>query len=63
MPHSLKVLDMLENKPCICIKKLHENSAYFREGMEKLVLHLVPGEHPIIPVMLGDAKLATQHGG
>ncbi len=38
--------------------KLRENSAYFRSGLEKLGFDLVPGEHPIIPVMLGDAKLA-----
>lgn len=39
--------------------RLRENSRYFREGLEKLGFDLVPGEHPIIPVMLGDAKLAS----
>lgn len=54
---SIKVLDMLESSHDL-IKKLHANSLYFRNGMEKLGYKLVPGEHPIIPVMLGDAKLA-----
>lgn len=54
---SIKVLDMLESSHDL-IKKLHENSKYFRAGMEKLGFKLIPGEHPIIPVMLGDAKLA-----
>ncbi|VVC75805.1 2-amino-3-ketobutyrate coenzyme A ligase [Aquicella siphonis] len=55
---SVKVLEMLESNQHL-IKKVHENSAYFRSEMEKLGFHLVPGDHPIIPVMLGDAKLAS----
>ncbi|KTC89650.1 glycine C-acetyltransferase [Fluoribacter dumoffii] len=39
-------------------EKLKRNSRYFREGMSKLGFQLIPGEHPIIPVMLGDASLA-----
>lgn len=39
-------------------ERLHFNSRYFREGMTKLGFTLVPGEHPIIPVMLGDAVVA-----
>ena len=38
---------------------LHDNSRYFRARLEGLGFTLVPGEHPIIPVMLGDAALAT----
>jgi glycine C-acetyltransferase len=41
-------------------EKLHENSRYFREGLETSGFDLVPGEHPIIPVMLGDAVLAQK---
>jgi glycine C-acetyltransferase len=41
-------------------EKLRENSAYFREKMTALGFHLVPGEHPIVPVMLGEAKLAQE---
>ena len=40
--------------------KLKRNSQYFREGMTRLGFDLVPGDHPIIPVMLGDAALATR---
>lgn len=39
-------------------EKLKGNSRYFREGMTRLGFKLIPGEHPIIPVMLGDASLA-----
>ncbi|WP_182392909.1 MULTISPECIES: glycine C-acetyltransferase [unclassified Legionella] len=39
-------------------EKLKQNSRYFREGMTQLGFKLIPGEHPIIPVMLGDASLA-----
>jgi len=56
---SLKVLSLLEESDHLR-KKLHENSAYFRRGLTELGFSLIPGEHPIVPVMLGDAKLATQ---
>ena len=56
---SIKVLEMLEENQHL-IKKVHENSAYFRRAMQQLGFTMVPGEHPIIPVMLGDAKLATR---
>ncbi|CEG56017.1 glycine C-acetyltransferase [Legionella fallonii] len=39
-------------------EKLKSNSRYFREGMTRLGFNLIPGEHAIIPVMLGDAALA-----
>jgi glycine C-acetyltransferase len=55
---SLKVLDLLEGGDQLRVK-LRENAQYFRDGMEKLGFELVPGEHPIIPVMLGDAKVAS----
>jgi len=56
---SVKVLDMLEKRDDLRLK-LQQNSAYFRTEMRALGFDLVPGHHPIIPVMLGDAKLATQ---
>jgi glycine C-acetyltransferase len=55
---SVKVIDMLSTKQYL-IKELHENGVYFRNAMQELGFKLIPGEHPIIPVMLGDAKLAT----
>ena len=39
--------------------QLHANSSYFRDGLRAAGFELVPGEHPIIPVMLGDARLAA----
>ncbi|MGL4490476.1 MAG: aminotransferase class I/II-fold pyridoxal phosphate-dependent enzyme, partial [Rhizobiaceae bacterium] len=39
-------------------QKLFANATRFRTSMEKAGFNLLPGEHPIIPVMLGEAKLA-----
>ncbi len=55
---SVTVLDILESSHHL-IKKVHDNSTYFRRHMEQLGFKLVPGDHAIIPVMLGDAKLAS----
>ncbi len=38
--------------------QLFKNAAQWRSGLEALGFDILPGEHPIIPVMLGDAKLA-----
>ncbi|MDX2163848.1 MAG: glycine C-acetyltransferase [Gammaproteobacteria bacterium] len=57
---SIYVLELLNKQGDALRKKLTENSNYFRSQMTKLGFNLVPGEHPIIPVMLGDAKLATE---
>lgn len=54
---SILVLDMLAGNNQLA-EKLKANSLYFRKGMTDLGFDLVPGEHPIIPVMLGDAALA-----
>jgi len=56
---SLEVLDLLEESDELRAR-LWRNSARFREGMGKLGFELIPGHHPIIPVMLGDARLATE---
>ncbi len=40
--------------------RLFENAAYWREGLTSLGFELLPGEHPIVPVMLGDARLSQQ---
>ncbi|MCC5882152.1 MAG: glycine C-acetyltransferase [Halomonas sp.] len=40
--------------------RLKENTAFFREGLERLGFELLPGEHPIVPVMLHDAGLAAR---
>lgn len=54
---SITVIDLLERNVDL-IKKLKRNSLYFREGLSQLGFKLIPGEHAIIPVMLGDASLA-----
>ena len=56
---SIAVLDLLERDHALQ-QQLHENAAYFRQHMTDRGFDLKPGEHPIIPVMLGDAKLATR---
>lgn len=56
---SLKVLDLIE-KANDRRERLVNNSRFFREKMEKLGFNLIPGQHPIIPVMLGDAKIGQE---
>jgi glycine C-acetyltransferase len=41
-------------------QQLMDNTAFFRDGMERLGFRLLPGEHPIVPVMLDDATLASK---
>jgi glycine C-acetyltransferase len=55
---SVSVLDMLESNSDLR-EKLHNNSQRFRDGMTSAGFNLVPGSHPIIPVMLGDASVAS----
>jgi len=56
---SLAALDLLASDEGRRLReKLRDNGRYFRAGMERLGYRILPGEHPIIPVMLGDAKLA-----
>ena len=55
---SMAVLDLLDRDSSLR-EQLHDNAAYFRAGMEERGFALLPGEHPIIPIMIGDAKLAT----
>ena len=54
---SITVLDMLTNKNNL-IKKLNENTQYFRSEIKKIGLNIKDGEHPIVPIMIGDAKIA-----
>ena len=55
---TIAVLDLLERDNSLA-QQLHENAAYFRGKMEARGFDLKPGEHPIIPVMIGDARIAT----
>ncbi len=55
---TLKVLDLIEEGGGLR-SRLHDNAARFRAGMEKLGFRLAGADHPIIPVMIGDAALAS----
>ncbi len=56
---TLRVLDLLETSPELR-ERVHANARHFRGRMQDLGFSLLPGEHPIIPIMLGDAPLAVQ---
>jgi glycine C-acetyltransferase len=56
---TIQVLDLLESSPELR-DRLHANARHFRASMQALGFNLVAGEHPIIPVMLGDAPLAVR---
>ncbi|HNP34960.1 MAG TPA: glycine C-acetyltransferase [Woeseiaceae bacterium] len=56
---SIAVLDLLE-KDSSLREQVLDNAAYFRSRMSERGFDLKPGEHPIIPIMLGDAVLATR---
>jgi glycine C-acetyltransferase len=56
---SLKVLDLLESGDDLRAR-LRENTAWFRQRMTGLGFDILPGDHPIVPVMIGDAARATQ---
>jgi len=56
---SLKVLELLSQSTALR-DTLEANTKFFREGMGKLGFNILPGTHPICPVMLGDAALAAK---
>lgn len=56
---SLKAFQLMAEST-VLRDQLEVNSRYFREQMEALGFRLLPGEHPIVPIMLGDAALATR---
>jgi glycine C-acetyltransferase len=56
---SIKAFEMLW-EPSPQLKTLVENTTLFREKMTSAGFDIVPGTHPIVPVMLGDAKLAQE---
>ena len=56
---SLKVLDLLESGDELRAR-LRENTAWFRERMTVLGFDVLPGDHPIVPVMIGDAARAAR---
>lgn len=56
---TLKALDLLESSTELR-DRVHENAGYFRSKMGELGFELLPGEHPIVPVMLYDAHIAQE---
>jgi len=56
---SIRALEMLEESTELR-DKLEANTKYFRAEITKVGFEVLPGEHPIVPVILGDAKLAGQ---
>jgi glycine C-acetyltransferase len=56
---TLKVLELLTESTALR-DRLESNTRFFRDGMTNLGFTLLPGTHPICPVMLGDAALATR---
>jgi glycine C-acetyltransferase len=56
---SLKVLELVTESPSLR-KRLHENTRLFREGITRAGFDILPGDHPIVPVMFGDAALAAR---
>ena len=56
---SLKVLELLSASTELR-DRLEANTKFFREGMARVGFQVLPGTHPIVPVMLGDAALAAR---
>ena len=56
---ALKALELISSSNDLR-DKLASNTAMFREGLQRLGFELLPGEHPIVPVMLHDAGLAAK---
>ncbi len=56
---TLKALDLIESSPALR-RTLAENTALFRERMTEQGFDVLPGDHPIVPVMIGDAVKASQ---
>jgi glycine C-acetyltransferase len=56
---TMKMFEIVRNGDALRAQ-LFRNARRFREGMAKAGFNLLPGEHPIIPVMLGDARLAQE---
>jgi glycine C-acetyltransferase len=55
---ALKALELIHTRPELR-QRLWENTAYFRNKLTGLGFDLIPGNHPIVPVMLGDERMAV----
>jgi len=54
---SIEALNLIESDPSI-VTRLHENTDYFRREIVRLGFKIIEGNHPIVPVMLGEAAMA-----
>ena len=56
---AIAALDLIEGSAALR-DRLQENTRFFRDGLAAAGLSIKPGSHPIVPIMLGDAALATK---
>jgi glycine C-acetyltransferase len=56
---AIKAIDLLETLPESLVR-LRENTAWYRQALTDAGFTIKPGEHPIVPIMLGDARLAQE---
>lgn len=56
---SIRALDLLAGSTALR-DRLEANTRFFREGLSSMGLSILPGEHPIVPIMLGDAALSQR---
>jgi len=56
---SIKALELIDSSTDL-IRKVQDNTAYFKKGMQELGFDIIDGESAIVPVMLYDAKLSQQ---
>ncbi len=56
---AIKALELLETLPEALVR-LRENTAWYRQALTDAGFTIKPGEHPIVPIMLGDARLAQE---
>ena len=56
---SIKAVDLIENDTRL-LKTLKNNTSYFREKIKSIGYNIKSGDHPIVPIMLGDAKIAKE---
>src|SRR5580658_6244327 len=56
---ALKALELISGSTQLR-DKLEENAKYFRSAMSKVGFNILPGEHPIVPIILGEAALAAR---
>ena len=56
---TLKALDLIESSPALRAS-LRKNTSFFRSRMTEVGFDILPGDHPIVPVMIGDAVQASR---